>query len=214
LTMNIVLFGPPGAGKGTQSGLLKSKLSMAHISTGDLFRENMKMKTELGQKARQFLDAGNLVPDSITIGMVEEVFKKLGSQDFVLDGFPRTIQQANALEQLLARNSLKLEKAVFLDVPRNRLMGRLTGRRVCEKCGESYHIESKPPHSQGVCDKCGGKLIQRADDREEVIATRLQAYDDSTMPLREYYKKTGKYVEVNGEGSTEEVFSRIKTAIS
>lgn len=214
MVTGVVLFGPPGAGKGTQSALLKSEMSMAHISTGDLFRENMKKKTELGQEAQKYLDAGKLVPDSVTIGMVEDVFRKLDGKSFVLDGFPRNVNQADALEELLSKNGIQLKRAVFLDVPREKLMGRLTGRRVCEKCGESYHIESKKPARDGVCDKCGGKLLQRVDDREEVIATRLQAYDDSTKPLRDYYKNKGKYVEVSGVGETEEVFGRIKKAIS
>lgn len=214
MVTGIVLFGPPGAGKGTQSTLLKTKLSMAHISTGDLFRENMKKQTPLGLEARKYLDAGKLVPDSITIGMVEDVFKKLEGRSFVLDGFPRTAQQADALESLVKSNGFELKKAVFLDVPKGQLMGRLTGRRVCEKCGENYHIESKAPKQSGVCDKCGGKLIQRPDDREEVIATRLQAYEDSTKPLRDYYRQKGKYVEVNGVGETDDIFSRIQKAIS
>jgi adenylate kinase len=213
--MNIILFGPPGAGKGTQSALLKSEMSMAHVSTGDLFRENMKKKTALGQEAQKYLDSGKLVPDSITIGMVEDVFKRLGGvSDFVLDGFPRTVQQADALEGLLQKNGLKLGRAVFLDVPHSKLLGRLTGRRVCEKCGENFHVESKAPRQTGVCDKCGGKLIQRPDDREEVITTRLKAYEDNTRPLREYYKTKGTYVEVDGVGGAEEVFSRIQKVIS
>ncbi|MEQ1875212.1 MAG: adenylate kinase [Bdellovibrionia bacterium] len=214
MVTGIVLFGPPGAGKGTQSALLKSKLSMSHISTGDLFRENMKKKTPLGIEAQKYLDDGKLVPDSITIGMVDDVLKKLEGRNFVLDGFPRTAQQADALESLVKKNGFDLKRAVFLDVPKTMLMGRLTGRRICEKCGESYHIESKAPKQSGVCDKCGGKLIQRPDDREEVIATRLQAYENSTKPLRDYYRQKGKYIEVNGVGETEDIFGRIEKAIS
>ena len=214
MVTGIVLFGPPGAGKGTQSALLKSKLSMAHISSGDLFRENMKKKTDLGQEAQKYLDAGKLVPDSITIGMVEDVLKKLEGRKFVLDGFPRTVQQADALETILGGNGMQLKRAVFLDVPGGKLMGRLTGRRICEKCGENYHVESKAPKQSGVCDKCGSKLVQRPDDREEVIATRLQAYEDSTRPLRDYYKIKGIYIEVDGVGETEEIFGRIQKAIS
>lgn len=210
--MNILLFGPPGAGKGTQSTLLKEREEMVHISTGDLFRENIKNQTPLGIKAKEIIDAGNLVPDEVTIAMVEDVFSRLKG-DFILDGFPRTVAQAEALDRLLEKKNLELGKAIFIHVPHDYLLSRLTGRRVCTGCGATYHVEAMPPKTEGECDKCGSSLMQRKDDNEEVIGTRLQAYENSTTPVLEYYKKTGKYVEVDGIGETEEVYSRLKNVL-
>lgn len=207
--MNLILFGAPGAGKGTQSELLIKRDTMAQISTGDLFRAAIKNQTELGKKAQTFMDKGELVPDSIVIGMVEEVLSK-GNSSFILDGFPRTVPQAEALDELLKKLHLKVDKAIFLEVPNKILMGRLTGRRVCKSCGTVYHIESKPSKSEGVCDKCGGAVVQRNDDKEEVIGNRLKAYEEFTMPLKNYYKKTGQYAEVDGNRDTEEVYKSIK----
>jgi adenylate kinase len=211
--LNLIFFGPPGAGKGTQSTLLIERLNMKHISTGDLFRAAIKNQTKLGKEAKGFLDAGKLVPDSITIGLVEEVLQTLGGKGFILDGFPRNVAQAEALEKLLSQLNLKMDKSVFLEVPLNLLLGRLTGRRVCKNCGATYHIESKPPRSEGVCDVCGGAVVQRPDDKEDVIRTRLEAYETSTRPLKDYYRAKGPYVEVNGVGSSEEVFERITKAL-
>jgi adenylate kinase len=210
--MNILLFGPPGAGKGTQSTLLKEREEMVHISTGDLFRENIKNQTPLGIKAKEIIDAGNLVPDEVTIAMVEDVFSRLEG-DFILDGFPRTVAQAEALDRLLEKKNLELGKAIFIHVPHDYLLSRLTGRRVCTGCGATYHVEAMPPKTEGECDKCGQPLMERKDDNEEVIGTRLQAYENSTTPVLEYYKKTGKYVEVDGIGETEEVYSRLKNVL-
>ncbi len=212
--MNIVLFGAPGAGKGTQSTLLVERLGMVQISTGDLFRAAIKNKTELGQKAQSFMDKGELVPDSIVIGMVDEVLAKLENKSFILDGFPRTSAQAEALGKILSQRALEIGKAVFLEVPREELLGRLTGRRVCKSCGAVYHVQSKPTKVAGVCDVCGGEVIQRNDDKEDVIATRLKTYEENTLPLRTYFKELNKYVEVNGAQDTETVFSNIKRVIS
>lgn len=212
--MNIILFGPPGAGKGTQSALLVERLGMKHISTGDLFREAMKNQTPLGVKAKEYVDAGKLVPDEITIGLVEEVLNKLNGQSFILDGFPRTIPQAEALESLMAKVGMKIGRAVFLEVPRESLMRRLTGRRVCSSCGAVYHVESKPPKQEGVCDACGGEVIQRKDDKAEVIGTRLEAYDNSTSPLKQYFAQKGILSEVDGLGETEEVYGRLVSVVS
>ena len=212
--MNLILFGPPGAGKGTQSALLIERMNMQQISTGDLFRAAIKNQTKLGQEAKGFLDAGKLVPDSITIGLVEEVLSALNGKSFILDGFPRTVVQADALETLLNRLHLKVDKSVFLEVPLNMLLGRLTGRRVCKNCGATYHIESKPPPAGGSCEVCKvGPVIQRPDDREDVIRTRLEAYETSTRPLKDYYKAKGPYVEIDGTGTSEEVFDRISKAL-
>jgi len=212
--LNIILFGPPGAGKGTQSALLVERLGMKHISTGDLFREAMKNQTPLGVKAKEYVDAGKLVPDEITIGLVEEVLNKLNGQSFILDGFPRTIPQAEALESLMAKVGMKIGRAVFLEVPRESLMRRLTGRRVCSSCGAVYHVESKPPKQEGVCDACGGEVIQRKDDKAEVIGTRLEAYDNSTSPLKQYFAQKGILSEVDGLGETEEVYGRLVSVVS
>ncbi|WP_415061874.1 adenylate kinase [Bdellovibrio sp.] len=210
--MNLILFGAPGAGKGTQSELLIKRLGMTQISTGDLFRAAIKGQTELGKKAQEYMDKGQLVPDSIVIGMVEEVLQK-GVKDVILDGFPRTVAQAQALDELLVKMHLSIGKAVFLEVPMKILMDRLTGRRVCKNCGAVYHIVSKPTKMEGKCDVCGGEVIQRNDDKAEVIETRLKTYEEFTSPLKEFYKKTGKYIEVDGNRGTEEVYQEIEKII-
>lgn len=207
--MNIILFGPPGAGKGTQSALLVERNKMRHISTGDLFREAVKNQTALGVKAKSFMDAGQLVPDEVVIGMVEEVLQGLKGQSFILDGFPRTVPQAEALEGLLNQYGMSIGKALFLEVPRASLLSRLTGRRVCVSCGAVYHVETKPTKTNGVCDVCGGQVVQRKDDHEDVIRTRLEAYDKSTSPLKAYFANKGTLAEVEGTGSTEEVYRRL-----
>lgn len=211
--MNLILFGPPGAGKGTQSALLVDRLKLKHISTGDLFRAAIKNGTPLGQEAKAFLDAGKLVPDSVTIGLVDEELHRLKGQDFILDGFPRNVAQAEALEIILQAMGSRMDRVVFLEVPLDLLLGRLTGRRVCKTCGTVYHVESKPPKAEGVCDVCGGQVVQRPDDREDVIRTRLEAYEQSTRPLKDYYKAKGPYVQVDGTGTSEEVYLRMTKAL-
>ena len=211
--MNLILFGAPGAGKGTQSSLLIEKKGMTQISTGDLFRAAIKGQTELGKKAQDYMDKGQLVPDSIVIGMVEEVLLK-GLNSFILDGFPRTVAQAEALEVLLKKMNISIGKAIFLEVPMEILMSRLTGRRVCKSCGTVYHIVSKPPTMEGKCDVCGGEVVQRNDDKEDVIETRLKTYQEFTSPLKEFYKKSGKYVEVDGNTDTEKVYKEIEKIIN
>jgi adenylate kinase len=211
--LNLILLGPPGAGKGTQSALLIERRNMKQISTGDLFRAAIKNQTPLGKEAKEYLDAGKLVPDSITIGLVGEVLHGLGGQGFILDGFPRNVVQAEALENLLRTLHLAIEKSVFLEVPLNLLLGRLTGRRVCKNCGATYHVESKPTRKEGICDVCGGPVVQRPDDKDDVIRTRLEAYENSTRPLKDYYKAKGPYIEVNGVGTSDEVYARIAKAL-
>lgn len=211
--MNLILFGAPGAGKGTQSELLIKRLGMTQISTGDLFRAAIKGQTDLGKKAQEYMDKGQLVPDSIVIGMVEEVLQK-GVKNFILDGFPRTVAQAEALDNLLNKMTLSIGKAIFLEVPMEILMDRLTGRRVCKSCGAVYHIVSKPSKTEGVCDNCGGEVIQRNDDKADVIETRLKTYQEFTSPLKEFYKKSGKYIQVDGNRGTEEVYKEIEKIIN
>jgi len=211
--LNIVLFGPPGAGKGTQSALLVERKSMGHISTGDLLREAVKNQTPLGMKAKAIMDAGNLVSDDVMIGMVDEALQRLKGKSFILDGFPRTVPQAEALEKLLASQGLKLGKALFLEVPRASLLRRLTGRRVCQACGAVYHIDTRPTRKEGVCDVCGGAVVQRKDDHEDVIGTRLEAYDKSTSPLKKYFEGRGSFSEIDGVGSTEEVYARLASQL-
>ncbi|MEK6554511.1 MAG: adenylate kinase, partial [Bdellovibrionota bacterium] len=195
--MNILLFGPPGAGKGTQSAFLVEDLKMKHISTGDMLRAAIKNKTKLGLEAQGFINAGNLVPDDVVIGMVEEVFGELGGKSFILDGFPRTTPQAQALDQLLVKTGKELKKAVFLVVPHDALISRLSGRRVCKNCGATYHVDAKPPKQAGICDNCGkNEIYQREDDKAEAISTRLETYDKNTRPLKDFYQKQGRLLEV------------------
>lgn len=209
--MSLVLFGPPGAGKGTQSKLMIEKGDKVHVSTGDLFRNAMKNKTPLGLEAKSFVDSGKLVPDSVTIGLVREVIEQNKEGDYIFDGFPRTTPQAEALEELLSEMKVSpIKQALFLEVPEQVLMKRLTGRRLCRDCGAVYHVESHPTSKEGVCDKCGGEVYQRKDDGEDVIATRLEAYDKSTAPLKGYYKEKGLFQAVDGLGDASEVFSRIE----
>ncbi|MBX3039305.1 MAG: adenylate kinase [Bdellovibrionaceae bacterium] len=210
--MNVILFGAPGAGKGTQSSLMIERLGMKQISTGDLFRAAIKNQTDLGKKAQEYMDKGQLVPDSIVIGMVEEVLKG-ETKEFILDGFPRTVAQAQALDELLRKLGLSVGKAIFLEVPMEILMDRLTGRRVCKSCGAVYHVTSKPPKMAGVCDLCGGEVYQRNDDKAEVIGTRLKTYEEFTSPLKSFYKDAGKYVEVDGDRATESVYKDIERIV-
>lgn len=212
--MNILLFGPPGAGKGTQSALLVEKNGMKHISTGDLFRVAIKNKTALGVEAKGYIDQGKLVPDTVTINMVREALKGNGNTPFILDGFPRNVLQAEALKTLLADLNLTLDKALFLEVSHNELIERLSGRRVCRDCGSVYHVTAKPLKNGKTCDSCGGQdVYQRNDDKPESIATRLQVYDDSTKPLKEYYASEEILEEIVGTGSESDVYARVKIAM-
>ncbi len=212
--MNLLLFGPPGAGKGTQSQFLVERHKMRHLSTGDLFRAAVKVGTPLGQEAQGYMDRGELVPDRVVIGMVrEELLQLPQEQGFILDGFPRTVAQAEALDQLLAELKKGIEACVFLQVPHGDLVSRLAGRRVCTGCGAVYHVASKPSAKEGVCDLCGGEVVQRPDDKEEVISTRLATYEKSTQPLKEFYAARNLLAEVDGLGDAEEVLKRIESSL-
>ncbi|HHI96469.1 MAG TPA: adenylate kinase [Thermodesulfatator atlanticus] len=208
--MNIVFLGPPGAGKGTQAKMIAEKYGIPQISTGDMFREHLSKGTELGKKAKEYMDKGALVPDEIVLGMVEERLKQPDCEKgFILDGFPRTVPQAEALDKLLEKLGKKIDYAILIDVPDEELVKRLTGRRTCKKCGMMYHVMFKPPKEEGKCDVCGGELYQRADDNEETVRNRLKVYHEQTEPIIAYYEKKGVLHRIDGMGSIEEIFNRI-----
>lgn len=208
--MNIVLMGPPGAGKGTQAEVMARNLIVPHISTGDIFRANIKAGTELGQLANQYISKGDLVPDEVTMAMIKD---RLAEEDcangFILDGLPRTIGQADALEEILNEQGKKLDKVVNIDVPIEKLIERLSGRRVCRNCSQTYHLVNNPPTEAGRCDECGGELYQRADDSEETIKNRLDVYLAQSSPLIEYYQKKGLLLSVNGDQSINNVLTEV-----
>ena len=211
MNMNLLLFGAPGTGKGTQSTFLISHYQLFHISTGDLFRKALREKTPLGLKAQSYMDRGELVPDSVVMALIEQVLVDVKSyKGFILDGFPRTLAQAESLDSLLNNMDLSLDKVLYLNVPEEILIERIVGRRVAEKSGHVYHIKFNPPKEAGVCDKSGEKLIHRNDDKEEVVTQRLRAYKEQTAPLIEYYRKKNILFELDGCGSPAEVFSRIQ----
>ncbi len=205
----LVLLGPPGAGKGTQAELLSARLGTPHISTGDILRAEIARGTDLGRRAKAFMEKGELVPDDLMLGIVRE---RLGAPDcaagFVLDGFPRSVPQAVSLDEMCG-NSRRGLRAVSLEVPTEELVRRLAERRTCRQCGAMYHLSFEPPARPGICDKCGGELYQREDDREEIIIARLKVYREATEPLLEFYRERGALLTVEGTGSTEQVFGRI-----
>lgn len=211
--MRIVLFGPPGAGKGTQASLLSEKYGAAHISTGDILREAVANKTEVGLRAKGFMDKGELVPDEVVIAIVKDKLASIGDQGFILDGFPRTIAQAQALDIALVEIEKPLDAVVNLQVDEDELVRRLSGRRVCPSCGEPYHIDSKPPKVEGVCDKCGAALIHRADDQPEAIRNRLRVYNEQTSPVLGYYSGTGVLKNIPATGSIQDILDRIVAAL-
>lgn len=214
--MNLIFLGPPAAGKGTQAKKVVTRFNIPQISTGEIFRAAMKEGTEMGKKAKEYIDRGDLVPDEIVVGIVAD---RLAEDDckegFLLDGFPRTLPQADALSEVLDKLGRKLDNVVQLDVPDEELMKRLTGRRICRDCGEEFHVVFKKPKVEGVCDKCGGKdLYQRSDDNEESGRQRLDTFHAQTKPLIEYYSAKGLLLPVNGVGSIDEIFGRIETALT
>ena len=213
--MRLILLGPPGAGKGTQASSIVAEYGITHISTGDIFRHNIKNETELGKKVKSYLDKGQLVPDELTIDLVwDRLSKEDCKNGFLLDGFPRTINQAEALQKGLEERGLKLDKVINIDVDKNILVKRLSGRRVCKNCGETYHIDNKPTLKDGVCDKCSGEVIQRADDNEKTVLDRIEVYEKQTFPLIDFYKNLGLILTVDGTLSIEDVFSQIKESLS
>ncbi|MDT8902666.1 adenylate kinase [Anaeroselena agilis] len=212
--MFILLMGPPGAGKGTQAALLVEKYSIPHISTGDMFRAAVKEGTPLGLEAKRYMDAGGLVPDSVTIGIVKERLAKPDCQaGFILDGFPRTLEQAAALDKTLTELGIRLTRVVNITVPDDELVRRMTGRRICKGCGATYHVAFNPPAAADKCDKCGGEIFQRADDKEETVAKRLEVYQAQTQPLIGYYREKGLYTEIDGRQGIDEVLAAIETSL-
>jgi adenylate kinase len=212
--MQIVLFGPPGAGKGTQAKFISEEFNVPHISTGDILRENVREGTALGKKAKTFMDKGALVPDEILIDIIKDRLQKPDTRKgFLLDGFPRTLKQAEALDPILDDINKKLDAVVNVDVSANELVRRLAGRRTCRSCQASYHVKSNPPKVQGVCDQCGGELYQRADDTEAAINHRIEVYKNQTQPLIDYYKKKGLLIDIDGEREIDEVRSDVKKAL-
>lgn len=194
--MNLILLGAPGAGKGTQAEAISAKLSIPQISTGNMLREAVKNGTELGMKAKAAMDSGALVSDDIVIGILKDrIAEPDAANGYILDGFPRTVAQAEALDQM----GVSIDKVLEIHVANERIIARMSGRRVCEKCGASYHIEYKPTKVEGICDACGGNAVQRADDAPETVLSRLDVYEEKTAPLKDYYAKTGKLVTVEGQ---------------
>ena len=210
ISMKIIMLGAPGAGKGTQAKKIAAKYQIPHVSTGDIFRANIKNGTELGMKAKSYMDAGGLVPDEITIGMLLDRIHEADCENgYVLDGFPRTIPQAESLTEALAGMDEKIDYAVNVDVPDENIISRMSGRRACLNCGATYHIVYNPPKQEGVCDVCGDKLVLRDDDRPETVQKRLSVYHDQTQPLIEYYEKAGVLKQVDGTQNMEAVFQDI-----
>lgn len=212
--MRIILLGPPGAGKGTQAAGIVEKYNIPHISTGDIFRKNIKEGTELGKKAKGFIDQGLLVPDELTVGLVtDRISQPDCEKGFMLDGFPRNVAQAQHLDKYLKEVGISLDRVVNIEVDKDILVGRAVGRRICKSCGATYHVEFNPPKADGVCDVCGGELYQRADDNEETVSKRIQVYLDETKPLVDYYSKEGIIANINGEQSIDKVFADIVDAL-
>jgi len=210
IQLKIILLGPPGAGKGTQAKSISNKYSIPHISTGDIFRQNISEKTPLGVEAKKYIDSGALVPDELTISIVEDrITRDDCKQGFLLDGFPRTVKQAEALEKALADKGERIDVALLIDVPREEILERMTGRRVCPACGASYHVKFNPPKVDSKCDLCGAEVIQRADDAISTVNNRLDTYENQTKPLVDFYTGKGQLAAVDGTKAIASVFDEI-----
>lgn len=212
--MNLILLGPPGAGKGTQASGIVDKYNVPHISTGDIFRKNIKENTELGKKAKEYLDSGKLVPDELVVAIVEDRLKEDDTKKgFLLDGFPRTVFQAEALDKFLQSIDSKIDAVVNIEVDKSILVGRAVGRRICKNCGATFHIEFNPPRKSDMCDVCGGELYQRSDDNEETVSKRIEVYLNETQPLIDYYKGQDILLTIDGEQDIKKVFQDIEKAL-
>jgi len=212
--MKLLIMGRPGAVKGTQAANIKEYYKIPHISTGDMFRAAIKNQTELGLLAKSYMDKGGLVPDEVTIGLVRERLAEADCKNgFLLDGFPRTVAQAEALDEILKSNGIKLDAVLDVNVPAEKLIRRMVGRRVCKTCGATFHVEFNAPKKDGICDNCGSPLIQRADDTEATAKNRLEVYDNQTAPLLDFYSKKGILKTVNGDQPLDKVFEDIKETL-
>lgn len=211
--MNLVLLGPPGAGKGTQAERLGEEFKLPHVASGDLFRENLKNETELGLLANRYIAKGELVPDDVTIAMIRDRLERPDCENgVILDGFPRTLAQADGLKEILAGMGRTLDGVLYIAVPDEKLVCRLSGRRICRRCQTPYHILFNPPQKHGVCDTCGGELYQRDDDKPETVRARLKVYHQQTSPLIDFYRQSGILMEVDGSGDIENVSSALSEA--
>ena len=212
--LRTILLGPPGAGKGTQAAKIVEKYGIPHISTGDIFRENIKKGTELGKKAQKYMNRGELVPDDLVIEIATtRLLEDDCKNGFLLDGFPRTVYQAEKLDEFLQSHDSKIDNVIDIAVGKDELIERLTGRRVCKSCGASFHVVNIPPKQEGICDYCGGELIQRADDNLETVTNRIDVYEDQTMPLIDYYEKAGTLTHIDGSTGLDNVFADIVSAL-
>jgi len=209
--MNMIFLGAPGAGKGTQAEVISEKLGIPQISTGNILREAVKNGTEMGVKAKGFMESGALVPDEVVIGILKDRIAEDDCKNgFILDGFPRTVPQAEALESM----GVNIDKVISLEVADETIQGRLSGRRVCEKCGASYHVEFNPPKTEGVCDKCGGAAVQRKDDAPETVIERLRTYHEQTAPLVDFYGNKGRLVKVQGQDEVKATSELVLKAVN
>lgn len=212
--MNLILLGPPGAGKGTQAKMLIDAYGIPQISTGDMLREAVKNQTALGLEAKKFMDAGQLVTDEVVIGLAKDRIAQSDCEDgFMLDGFPRTVLQAEALNGVLTTMGKKIDHVISIEVPNSELLGRLTGRRTCKACGQGFHAMFDPPKAEGICDKCGGELYQRDDDNEETVGNRLKVYEEQTAPLIDYYQGKGLLRPIDGVGGITDILERVKAVL-
>ena len=212
--LRTILLGPPGAGKGTQAVKIVEKYGVPHISTGDIFRENIKKGTELGKKAQEYMNRGELVPDDLVIEIATtRLLEDDCKNGFLLEGFPRTVYQAEKLDEFLAAHGSKIDKVLDIAVEKEELITRLTGRRVCKACGASYHVVNIPPKTEGICDICGGELVQRADDNIETVTNRIDVYEAQTKPLVDYYEKAGNIAHIDGATGLDNVFADIVKAL-
>jgi adenylate kinase len=213
-SLRVVLLGPPGAGKGTQAKLLREKFEACQVSTGDILRKAVADQSPLGKEASAYIRRGDLVPDGVIVKLVAERLKEKDcAQGFILDGFPRTIPQAQSLEEILQKMGLGLQSVLLVQVPHRIIVERLAGRRTCKDCGALYHLKFNPSASESVCDRCGGALLQRDDDREETISARLKVYDKQTAPLVDYYRQRGILREIDGVGSVDDIRNRLIKAL-
>ncbi len=210
--MILVFLGPPGAGKGTQAKKLSEDMGFVHISTGDILREAVRKGTPLGKRAKEFIEKGELVPDDIMVALIEEVLPE--EKSVVLDGFPRTVPQAEALERMLSKKGRKVDKVFLFELPDEEVVMRLSGRRTCPECGALYHIKFNPPKEDEICDRCGVKLLQREDDKEEVVKNRLKVYKEKTAPLVDHYRAKGILITLDASGSVEEVYENLKRILN